>query len=132
MSPKALWIPIRWLIQVINKIILISHKKFWKKIFTFFFNIEIINEYFQNIGHLYNTSQFNSIKDICMASEGICLLQGPPGTGKTFTLMGIVSGMFHYIKNSPSVYKSRIMVWFIRRKKNKKKRKNYILDMRAV
>jgi senataxin len=33
-----------------------------------------------------------------------------PGTGKTFTLIGIVSGLYHYIKHSTSTYKRYIMI----------------------
>lgn len=51
-----------------------------------------------------------SIKNISLTKQGIKLLQGPPGTGKTHTLLGIVSGIYHYMKTSESTHKRHILV----------------------
>jgi len=67
-------------------------------------------KFFDTIKPRFNHGQFESIKDVCLSENGICLLQGPPGTGKTHTLVGIVSGIYHYLKTSKATHRKYIMI----------------------
>lgn len=73
-------------------------------------NAEFFQKFFGSISNKYNPGQLEAIKAVCMARNGICLLQGPPGTGKTHTLVGIVSGIYHYLKNSGNTHRKYMMV----------------------
>jgi senataxin len=73
-------------------------------------NTEFFKNFFDNISNKYNPGQLEAIKAVCMARNGICLLQGPPGTGKTHTLVGIVSGIYHFLKNSSKTHRKYMMV----------------------
>ena len=66
--------------------------------------------FFNSIREKYNHSQFTSIQNICLMKQGIKLLQGPPGTGKTHTLIGIVSGIYHYIKTESTTCRKHILI----------------------
>ncbi|KAL4475502.1 hypothetical protein ABPG72_013326 [Tetrahymena utriculariae] len=67
-------------------------------------------DFFEELQNRYNSSQLQSIKEICLTSQGICMLQGPPGTGKTHTLLGLLAGLYHYIKKNPDLTKPKIMI----------------------
>ncbi|KAL4476260.1 hypothetical protein ABPG74_009993 [Tetrahymena malaccensis] len=67
-------------------------------------------DFFEELQNRYNASQLQSIKEICLTSQGICMLQGPPGTGKTHTLLGLLAGLYHYIKRNPEHTKPKIMI----------------------
>lgn len=71
---------------------------------------EVFQKFFNSIQNLYNTSQLESIKNICLTKQGIKLLQGPPGTGKTHTLQGITSGIYNFMKKSSINYKKHILI----------------------
>lgn len=71
---------------------------------------ESFHKFFDSIKDKYNYSQFSSIQNICLMKQGIKLLQGPPGTGKTHTLIGIVSGIYHYIKTEPTTCRRHILI----------------------
>jgi len=73
-------------------------------------NTVFYQKFFDTIKPKYNKGQLESIKDVCLSQNGICLLQGPPGTGKTHTLVGIVSGIYHYLKTSTATHRRYIMV----------------------
>lgn len=75
-------------------------------------NTVFYQKFFDTIKPKYNKGQLESIKDVCLSQNGICLLQGPPGTGKTHTLVGIVSGIYHYLKTSTATHRRYIMVMF--------------------
>ena len=68
------------------------------------------SNFFNSIKEKYNHSQFSSIQNICLMKQGIKLLQGPPGTGKTHTLIGIVSGIYHYIKTDTTSCRKHILI----------------------
>lgn len=68
------------------------------------------SRFFDSIKDKYNHSQFSSIQNICLVKQGIKLLQGPPGTGKTHTLIGIVSGIYHYIKTNTTNCRKHILI----------------------
>jgi Rad3-related DNA helicase len=38
------------------------------------------------------------------------MLQGPPGTGKTSTLLGVLSGQYHYIRSRSLLGIKKILV----------------------
>ncbi|EAR87968.2 AAA domain protein (macronuclear) [Tetrahymena thermophila SB210] len=67
-------------------------------------------DFFEELKNRYNDSQLQSIKEICLTSQGICMLQGPPGTGKTHTLLGLLAGLYHYIKKNQDHTKPKIMI----------------------
>jgi len=81
-----------------------------QKIFEVRHDYDYFKSFFKNIREVYNSSQFASIQNICLMKQGIKLLQGPPGTGKTHTLIGIVSGLYHYIKNNPTNCRKHILI----------------------
>ena len=59
---------------------------------------QIFEGFFQQLEPKFNNTQLNSIKELCLRDRGIIMLQGPPGTGKTSTLLGVLSGQYHYIR----------------------------------
>lgn len=71
---------------------------------------ESFHRFFNSIKDMYNHSQFSSIQNICLMKQGIKLLQGPPGTGKTHTLIGVVSGIYHYIKTESTNCRKHILI----------------------
>jgi hypothetical protein len=72
--------------------------------------VDVFGKFFKTIETRYNQSQLKSIRNICLMKQGIKLLQGPPGTGKTHTLIGIVSGIYHYIKNHKDNCRKHILI----------------------
>ena len=81
-----------------------------QKTFEMKHNFNYFRNFFNTISSKYNRSQFQSIQNICLMKQGIKLLQGPPGTGKTHTLIGIVSGLYHYIKNNQENCRKHILI----------------------
>jgi senataxin len=72
--------------------------------------VDVFGKFFKTIENRFNQSQLKSIRNICLMKQGIKLLQGPPGTGKTHTLIGIVSGIYHYIKNHKDNSRKHILI----------------------
>jgi hypothetical protein len=81
-----------------------------QKMFEMKHDYSDFQRFFDSIRDKFNHSQFSSIQNICLTKQGIKLLQGPPGTGKTHTLLGIVSGIYHYIKTDPSNCRKHILI----------------------
>ncbi|CAD8048064.1 unnamed protein product [Paramecium sonneborni] len=73
-------------------------------------NGKVMNPFFQYINLNYNFSQANAIQQLILQERGICLLQGPPGTGKTHTLIGILSGVYEYMKIMNKFPKKKILI----------------------
>ncbi|CAD8050869.1 unnamed protein product [Paramecium primaurelia] len=73
-------------------------------------NKELLDSFFQIADQKYNETQANSIKEIILKEKGICLLQGPPGTGKTHTLIGLLSGVYEYMKQMNKFPRKKILI----------------------
>ncbi|CAD8064008.1 unnamed protein product [Paramecium sonneborni] len=73
-------------------------------------NKELLYPFLQTVYQKYNESQANSIRDIILKEKGICLLQGPPGTGKTHTLIGLLSGVYEYMKLMNKFPRKKILI----------------------
>ncbi|CAD8057834.1 unnamed protein product [Paramecium primaurelia] len=73
-------------------------------------NKELLDSFFQIIDEKYNQSQAQSIREIILKEKGICLLQGPPGTGKTHTLIGLLSGVYEYMKLTNKFPRKKILI----------------------
>ncbi|CAD8142454.1 unnamed protein product [Paramecium pentaurelia] len=73
-------------------------------------NKELLDSFFQIADQKYNETQSNSIKEIILKEKGICLLQGPPGTGKTHTLIGLLSGVYEYMKQMNKFPRKKILI----------------------
>ena len=71
---------------------------------------ELFEGFFQVLEARFNKTQLNSIKELCLRDRGIIMLQGPPGTGKTSTLLGVLSGQYHYIKSQKQLGLKKILV----------------------
>lgn len=65
---------------------------------------------FKELRGKFNSGQMKAIQNISLMKNGIKLLQGPPGTGKTHTLIGIVSALSFYMRQSQSTHRKQILI----------------------
>ncbi|CAD8052608.1 unnamed protein product [Paramecium sonneborni] len=73
-------------------------------------NGKAMESFFQYINQNFNFSQASAIQQLILQERGICLLQGPPGTGKTHTLIGLLSGVYEYMKIMNKFPKKKILI----------------------
>ncbi|CAK56076.1 unnamed protein product (macronuclear) [Paramecium tetraurelia] len=73
-------------------------------------NGKVMDPFFNYINQNYNFSQATAIQQIILQDRGISLLQGPPGTGKTHTLIGLLSGVYEYMKIMNKFPKKKILI----------------------